>query len=130
MRGDDGTTGLIEYVEQSSWMIFLKIFDDLETRFEAEAQLVGKKYERIIAGKYRWQAWATKDWKAEELIPFIDGELIPHLRSLTGTVERQMTGTIFAEIRNRMRSPYNLKAIITIFDQIDYNNPDDSHILS
>ncbi len=130
MRRDDGTTGLVEYVEQSSWMIFLKVFDDLETRFKAESELAGKKYERIIDGKYRWQSWATKDWKAEELVPFIDGELIPHLRSISGSAERQMIGTIFAEIRNRMRSPYNLKDVIVIFSQIDYNNSDDSHILS
>jgi type I restriction enzyme M protein len=42
MRRDDGTTGILEYTEQLSWMIFLKVFEDIEKRFEDEAKFAGK----------------------------------------------------------------------------------------
>ena len=61
MRRDDGTTGVLEYMEQLSWMIFLKVFEDVERRFEDEAKFAGKSYQSIIEPKYRWSAWAGKE---------------------------------------------------------------------
>ena len=31
MRRDGGTSGVLEYMEQLSWMIFLKVFEDVES---------------------------------------------------------------------------------------------------
>lgn len=116
MRRDDGTTGVLEYMEQLSWLIFLKIFEDLEKRFEDEAQFEGKEYTPIIDPEYRWSAWATKSDKELEkyftseelkairdsnehiLIAFIDRKLFPYLRSLKGTPEKEKIASIFQEI--------------------------------
>lgn len=149
MRRDDGTTGVLEYMEQLSWLIFLKIFEDLEKRFEDEAQFEGKEYTPIIDPEYRWSAWATKSDKELEkyftpeelkairdsnehiLIAFIDRKLFPYLRSLKGTPEKEKIASIFQEIRgNRMKSPYNLRDVISILDEIDFNRAEDSHVLS
>lgn len=149
MRRDDGTTGILEYTEQLSWMIFLKVFEDVEKRFENEARFAGRTYQPIIEYQYRWSAWAEKDddelrqyfsdeeWqilvkKGESiLITFIDYKLFPYLKSLRGTPEREKIASIFQEIRgNRMRSPYNLKDVISLLGEIDFNNIEDSHILS
>lgn len=129
MRRDDGTNGINEYIEQISWMIFLKVFEDLENRFEAEHSLQGRKYDRIIPKKYSWSEWTRKGTK--EIIGFIDTELFPSLSSLSGTPERNIIAQIFSEIqRNKMKSASNLKDVLDIVDKIDFNNPDDSHILS
>ena len=131
MRRDDGTLGILEYMEQLSWMIFLKVFEDVEKRFEEEAKFSNKPYQPIIDPKFRWSTWAKKDWEAEELINFIDQKLFPYLRSLSGTSEREKISSIFQEIRgNRMKSPYNLKDVINLLDEIDFNNIEDSQILS
>ena len=61
MRSDDGTTGIYEYIEQLSWMFFLKVFENLEDRFAAESQLENKEYTRIIPKKYSWSQWITID---------------------------------------------------------------------
>jgi type I restriction enzyme M protein len=131
MRRDDGTTGVLEYMEQLSWLIFLKIFEDIEKRLEIESQVEEAEYRPIIEPKYRWSSWAKTDWRGEQLIKFIDDELFPYLRSLSGTPEKETISTIFSEIAgNRMKSPFNLKDVITVIDEIDFNNPNDSHVVS
>lgn len=131
MRRDGGTSGVLEYMEQLSWMIFLKVFEDVEKRFEAEAKFEEKEYQSIIDPEYRWSNWATKDWKGEKLIDFIDKKLFSYLQSLKGTPEKEKVATIFNEISgNRMKSAYNLKDVIELLDGIDYNEAEDSHIVS
>lgn len=131
MRRDDGTTGVLEYMEQLSWLIFLKVFEDVENRLEAEAEFARRSYQPIIDPKYRWSSWVRKDWRGDELIQFINGKFFPHLRSLKGTPEKEMISTIFNEISgNRMKSPYNLKDVINLIDRINFNEVEDSHVVS
>src|SRR5687768_5064307 len=82
MRRDDGTTGIMEYVEQLSWMIFLKVFEDIEDRLESKEKLAGRQYNRILSGKYKWSSWTTKNWQGNDIIEFIDLKLFPFLRKL------------------------------------------------
>lgn len=131
MRRDGGTSGVLEYMEQLSWMTFLKVFEDVEKRFEAEAELAEEKYQPIIDYEYRWSNWAAKDWKGEKLTDFIDNKLFTHLRSLKGTPEREKIAVIFNEISgNRMKSAYNLKDVIERLDKIDFNEAEDTHVVS
>ncbi len=131
MRRDDGTSGLLQYMEQLSWLIFLKIFEAIEERVKAEAEFAGRVSNQIIDKRYQWSSWAEKDWRAEELVKFIDDELIPYLTSLSGSPERDMISTIFRESSgNLMKSGFNLKDVISIVDEIDFNSADDSHVVS
>lgn len=131
MRRDDGTSGLLQYMEQLSWLIFLKIFEAIEERLKAEAEFAGRVSNQIIDKRYQWSSWAKKDWRAEELVKFIDDELIPYLTSLSGSPERDMISTIFRESSgNLMKSGFNLKDVISIVDEIDFNSADDSHVVS
>lgn len=131
MRRDGGTSGVLEYMEQLSWLIFLKVFEDVEKRFEDEAKFAGLDYQPIVEPNYRWSNWARKDWRGEKLIDFIDNKLFSYLRFLTGTPERERVATIFREISgNRMKSAYNLKDVIVLIDKIDFNDAEDSHVVS
>ena len=47
-------SGELDYIEQTSWLLFLKYLDDLEAEKVMEAELAGKSYERIIAKEYQW----------------------------------------------------------------------------
>jgi type I restriction enzyme M protein len=129
MRRDDGTNGINEYIEQISWMFFLKVFEDLERRFEAEHRLSGEKYVTLIPEGYSWSTWTKKSTK--EIIDFIDFELFPFLGDLKGSPERNTMGLIFSEVkRNKMKSASNLKDVIDIINEIDFNNLEDRQILS
>ena len=48
-----------DYVEQTSWILFLKYLDDFDTERETAAELDGSSYRRIIDGEYRWSRWAS-----------------------------------------------------------------------
>ena len=54
LRKDAGCSGELDYIEQTSWILFLKYLDTLESKRETEAVLKGKSYTRILQGKYRW----------------------------------------------------------------------------
>ena len=45
---EGGCSNELDYVEQTSWVLFLKYLDNLEAEREEEAELKGETYERII----------------------------------------------------------------------------------
>lgn len=149
MRTDAGTTGILEYIEQLSWLIFLKVFEDIENRNKIKAEFDGKTYKPIIKEEYHWTNWTTKDdseleeffTKAElevmekrdepVLIAFINNNLFPYLRGLSDLPEKELIRDIFQELKgNLMKSPYNLRDVITLLDRINFDNTEDSHVLS
>jgi type I restriction enzyme M protein len=131
LRRDNNCGGIMQYVEHLAWLLFLRFLDAQEEEWEAEAGLAGRVYEPILEGDLRWRTWARKDWKAEKLLPFVHGRLIPHLQSLSGSAVRETISSIFSE-RNVIvcASPYNLKDVLEIVDQIDFHSQDDIFTVS
>ena len=126
LHKDAGCGSELDYVEQTSWILFLKYLDDLEKDKKAKAELSGKTYEQIIGKQYRWDVWATpkgKDGKldhhkaltGDDLTDFVNGKLFPYLKKFkqdaTGpdTIEYKID-EIFSELKNRIQSGYNLGA--------------------
>jgi len=156
MRRDDGTNATVDYMEQLSWLLFLKIFEKVEQEAEEMALLEGMEYTPIIDKKFRWSNWARgKDWLAKPkealkdfvddveeefkkisklenaLIHFIDNILFPYLRNLSGTPEREKVADVFKEISgNKIKSVYNLLDVIEKIDHIDPSNYEDTQVLS
>jgi len=48
---DAGCSSELDYVEQTSWILFLKYLDDLEKDRKDAAELSGKSYTPIITGE-------------------------------------------------------------------------------
>ena len=59
LREDAGCSSELDYIEQTSWVLFLKYLDDCEKDKETSAKLSGKPYVPIIDAKYRWTTWAA-----------------------------------------------------------------------
>ena len=59
LHKDAGCGSELDYVEQTSWILFLKYIDDFEKDREAAAELKGKDYTPIIGKKYHWGVWAA-----------------------------------------------------------------------
>jgi len=57
LRRDDNTQSLLDYVEQISWLLFLKSFEDMEDTRADEAEYKGETFQRVIDGYYRWSVW-------------------------------------------------------------------------
>lgn len=89
LRAEDGIANELDYVEQTSWVLFLKYLHDLENERRDRAELNGKDYAPIINGAFRWDKWAAPRKNGEfdhnaarigdDLIKFVDQELFPYL---------------------------------------------------
>ena len=55
---DAGCDSELDYIEQTSWVLFLKYLHDLEQEKAEEAELQGQEYSYIIDEAYRWDTWA------------------------------------------------------------------------
>jgi len=143
LRNEAGCSTELDYIEQTSWLLFLKYLDDLETERELQAQLTGKTYKRLIVGEYRWSAWAApKNAKGEldvinaltgdDLVDFVNNKLFPALKgykniaSSANTLEYKI-GEIFSELRNKINSGYNMRELINTVDQLAFQSADDRH---
>lgn len=131
LRRDNNCGGIMEYVEHLAWLLFMRFLEAQEEVWEAEARLAGRSYERILDGDLRWSAWARRDWKADELLPFVHGRLIPALANLSGSPVRDTIASIFAERTVIVcASPYNLRDVLDIVNGIDFHSQDDIFTVS
>ena len=147
-----GCTSELDYTEQTSWLLFLKYLDALESDRATAAALNGKTYTRILDQPYRWAAWAAPkapstgsgqapqiDHNAalsgDDLIAFVNGKLFPYLQRFKTTASGPNTveykiGEIFGEIKNRIQSGYNLREIIDHIDELRFASQTEKHELS
>ena len=51
LRAEEGIANELDYVEQISWVLFLKYLDDFESERRDRAELVGEDYTAIILGR-------------------------------------------------------------------------------
>lgn len=65
LHKDAGCSSELDYVEQTSWILFLKYLDDLERDRATAAELTGKTYSPLIDTEYRWTKWAAPKIKNE-----------------------------------------------------------------
>ena len=141
-----GCTTELDYTEQTSWVLFLKYLDALETGKAMEARLEGRKYKPIIEGEFRWEKWAvprTADGKIDhhkaltgsDLTDFVDQKLFTYLRGFkqrasgSDTIEYKI-GEIFGEIKSKFQSGYNLREVLEIIDTLRFNSQAEKHELS
>ncbi|MFH1713537.1 MAG: N-6 DNA methylase [Candidatus Jacksonbacteria bacterium] len=131
LRKDDNLSGQIDYNEQVAWLLFLKSLDILEEKREKKAKFSGKKHEPILDEKYRWSAWAHSNQTAEERFGFIKEELLPYLRKIDTTPERELIASVFQEIPTKfMKSPYTFAEVLDLVDELDFRGLEDSQIVT
>ncbi len=89
LHKDAGCGSELDYVEQTSWILFLKYLDELEKDRKTSAELSGTTYTDIISPVYKWATWAVPrnsegkfDHKVllngYDLKDFVDHKLFPY----------------------------------------------------
>jgi len=145
LHKDAGCGSELDYVEQTSWVLFLKYLDDLEKDKATAAELTGKAYTNIIAPEYQWTTWATPklpDGKidhnaltGDDLADFVNIQLFPYFKKFKtsalspDTIEYKI-GEIFSELKNRIQSGYNLREVINYIDQLRFRTHAEKHEMS
>ena len=138
MRKDAGVDGDAQRLGQLAWMLFLKIYSDLEL----ETELSDSKYKSPTPKHLRWEAWADevglgKDAPTgEALTDFIDNQLFPQLKELdlssfTGQARERgaLLISVFDDAYNYMKSGTLLRQVVNKINQdIDYNSVETRHL--
>lgn len=143
---DSGADSELDYIGQTSWVMFLRYLDELEQDKADEAALQGKAYEYIIDEEYRWPNWAMpkdaegkldhhKAMTGPDLVEFVDGKLFPYMAQFKQKADSPQTieykiGEIFSELKNKIQSGYNLRDILEYADGLPFRSNKDKHELS
>jgi type I restriction enzyme M protein len=136
--------GALQYVPELTWILFLRILDERETREEEEAEAVGARYTPSIGAPYRWEVWASPmgSKRAElanatlgSLKSFVDGDLIPHLKALRekpgATTRQKVISEIFSGVeRTRIDTEKNLLDILDKVHELSSENVDPTHVFT
>jgi len=145
LHKDAGCGSELDYVEQTSWVLFLKYLDDLEKDKETTAQLIGNAYQTIIAPEFQWSVWAAPKLEngkldhdalsGDDLTDFVNNKLFPYFKKFKAnavsadTIEYKI-GEIFSELKNRTQSGYNLREVINYIDELRFRTHAEKHEMS
>ncbi len=133
MRNDSGINGDAQRIEQLSWILFLKVYDDREMVWEINQD----DYESIIPEGMHWREWAkdNKDGKAltgDELLDFVNNKLLPSLKNITVTPETPISKAIvkdaFIDANNYMKNGVLLRQVVNVVNEVDFTDPKDRHL--
>lgn len=134
--------GALQYVPELTWLLFLRLLDEQEAREAEEAAAVGRPLRPSVEASYRWQDWAapggTKRTELETgalgaFFGFVNGQLIPHLRSLKerpgATPRQKVIGEIMSGVeRTRVDTERNLLDVLDMVDVIRQDAIDPTHV--
>ncbi len=132
MRKDAGLNGDLDRIPQLAWLLFLKAFDGLEQ----EREVVEHGYRPAIDAPYRWRDWAADPVDGRtgpDLLDYVNNDLLPYLRSLSGTGgddPRDVIAAVFKETFNRMLSGYLLRDVINKINEVNFASSDDIHTMA
>jgi len=154
LHKDAGCSSELDYVEQTSWVLFLKYLDDLEKDKTTAASLAGTDYKTIIAPEFQWNVWAApklalsgvegngdgklvhhKALTGDDLKDFVDLKLFPYFKKFKTDAESADTivykiGEIFSELKNKIQSGYNLREVINRIDELRFRTHAEKHEMS
>lgn len=127
MRKDAGLNGDAQYIEQITWLLFLKAFDAKEMEWEFRPD-----YKGVIPHGYRWRDWAAdkEGVTGDALIKFID-ELFDKLKKLDtsdGDMRKFVVRNVFENINNYMKSGIYLRQLVNrINEKVDFIDATQKH---
>ena len=144
LRRDNNVGGVMQYTEHIAWLLFLKFLDEEEKKRAEYAAFEGETYEPVLQGDLTWDNWASPEaldkWKADELIQFVRGKLLPGLATLTGSPLARTIAGIFSDesvgdqnvVRNMpvCASGQNLKDVIEVINDIQFDAESDTFTIT
>ncbi|NUN63298.1 N-6 DNA methylase [Pseudanabaena biceps] len=147
--------GALQYVPELTWILFLRILDELEMQEAEQAEAVGASFTPSLQQPYRWHDWAAPEsddllnmrdglnqgWKRKELIigtledfpHFVNNGLLPYLKTLRDRPNATSRQKVISEIlsgveRTRVDTAKNLLDILDKIHEIRNENISDTHI--
>src|SRR4030095_65592 len=118
-----GVTNPVTYIEQISYLIYLKLLDEEESSRELKARLMddtshgnGKLLFPKQSERYRWSKWRFKS--GPDLRNFLRDEVFPYMSSLVK--EEPQIAEYFRDAVLEIVDPNVLKQVVDEIDGIDF----------
>lgn len=132
MRKDAGVDGDAQRISQMTWMIFLKVFDDMEKEHEAEDD----KYESPLPKEIRWRSWAAdpEGITGEELLDFVNNKVFKTLKNLEleegDDPKKFIIKQVFEDTYNYMKDGILMRQVLNRINEIDFTSSEDRHLFN
>lgn len=116
-----GVTNPVTYIEQISYLIYLKLLDEEENNRKLRARLNpnngnGKLLFPDQAERFRWMKW--RFFSGNKLRDFIRDEVFPYMASLIKN--EPQVAEYFRDAVLEIRDPHVLKEVVDELDSIDF----------
>lgn len=116
-----GVTNPVTYIEQISYLIYLKLLDEEEANRELQKRLTevngnGKLLYPGQAERFRWSKWRFKS--GQDLRDFVRDDVFPYMASLVK--ENPQISEYFRDAVLEIVDPNVLKQVIDELDSIDF----------
>lgn len=127
MRSDAGLNGDAQYIEQITWLLFLKAFDAKEMEWELKPNA-----KPVIPVGFRWRDWAEdkEGITGDALMSFVD-DLFHTLKNLDisdGDMRKFTVKSVFEDTNNYMKSGINLRKLINkMNEKVDFIDATQKH---
>lgn len=115
-----GVTNPVTYIEQISYLIYLKLLDEEENSRELQARLKAGNGRRLFpdqAERYRWTKW--RFMSGNKLRDFIRDEVFPYMASLVKN--EPQVAEYFRDAVLEITDPNVLKQVVDELDEIDFH---------
>src|SRR5208283_1842689 len=150
--------GAMQYVPELTWILFLRILDEQETREVEEHTALGIDFTPSLNDPYRWQDWAAPynemvkvsgadkplGWKRKEkhqdgslgdYFRFINEDLLPHLKGLkdkqNATPRQKVISEIMTDVdRVRIDTERNFCDILDKVNEISAESVVQTHVFT
>jgi type I restriction enzyme M protein len=134
--------GALKYVPELTWILFLRILDEHESREAEEAEALGLTLVPSLSEPYRWRDWAAPDSpRRQDTRPeagvwkFVHDELLPKLRGLKAEPGATPRQKVISEIisgveRSKIDSEKNFLDVLDKVHEISSETVDDTHVFT
>ena len=132
--------GAMKYVPELTWILFLRILDERESREAEEAEALGLPFTPSLRAPFRWQDWADpgsamRQDKNASVWKFVHEQLLPHLKELEklpGATSRQK---VISEVmsgveRSRIDSEKNFLDVLDKVHELSNETIDQTHVFT
>src|SRR5262245_4610098 len=114
-----GVSNPVTYIEQISYLIYLKLLDEEEASRELRARMGAGNGARLFpkqAERFRWNQWRFQS--GNKLRDFVRDEVFPYMASLVK--DDPQVADYFRDAVLDITDPHVLKQVIDELDQIDF----------
>jgi len=132
--------GALQYVPELTWILFLRILDEHETREAQEAEALGLRFKASVPKPYRWRDWAAPESplrqdKHASVWKFVHEDLLPKLKKLEHQPGASARQKVISEImssveRSRVDSEKNFLDVLDQVHEISSVTVDDTHVFT